>query len=263
MSSSIRHPMVLLDESIVFDNIKLSLYKYDAKTFCNQFDVWSFNRKLRTEHVQKIYSDLCLQKNPYLMGSIKAIKDNKNKIRIIDGQHRLEALKMFMDNSDSVDKNVCILVEIYHVSSLDNDIVFELFKIANNNLNVSVEDEIDMFVVNIVNRLIAEPELSKGIIDRNDGRVYRPRISKKVLYEELKKNLKAEHMTLSIQTIVNRIKLINKHISKMDCLQLFGRKETSQTNVNIRCNAAKYGFFLNMTGKYPPEKWIEMISTIE
>jgi len=52
--------MVLLDESIIFDNTKLSLYKYDAKTFCNQFDVWSFNRKLRTEHVQKIYSDLCL-----------------------------------------------------------------------------------------------------------------------------------------------------------------------------------------------------------
>lgn len=261
MPSSITYPMILLNESYVFDNIKLSLYKYDAKTFCQDFDVWSFNRKLRSEHVENIYKDLCDQKIPYLMGSIKAIRDETNQIRIIDGQHRLQALKMYIENN--VEKSVSILVEMYRVPSLDSDIVFELFKIANNNLNVTVEDEIDMFVVNLVNKLMSDPELSKGIIDKNDGRVYRPRISKKMLYEELKKNLKAEHMTLSVQLVVDRIKMINKHISKLDCLQLFGRKETSQTNVNVRCNAAKYGFFLNMTGKYPPERWIEMISSIE
>lgn len=261
MASHIVYPMILLQESIVFDDIKLSYCKYDSKLFCDEFDVWSFNRKLRTEHVENIYNHLCSQKISHLMGTIKAIKDKNNKARIIDGQHRLQALKMLIDNN--IQKSVSILVEIYHVPSLDSDIVFELFKIANKNLNVTVEDEVDMFIVNLVNRLIADNELSKGIIDKNDGRVNRPRISKKMLYEELKKNLKAEHMTLSIETVVDRIKLINKYISTMDCLQLFGRKETSQTNVNIRCNAAKYGFFLNMTGKYPPEKWIDMISTIE
>jgi protein associated with RNAse G/E len=261
MASIIVYPMVLLQETIVFDDIKLSLCKYDSKVFCQDFDVWSFNRKLRTEHVDKIYIDLCSQKIPYLMGSIKVIKDKNNQVRIIDGQHRLQALKMLIDNN--INKTVSILVEIYHVPSLDSDIVFELFKIANNNLNVTVEDEIDMFIVNLVNRLVVDKELSKGIIDKNDGKVYRPRISKKMMYEELKKNLKAEHMKLSVQVVVDRIKMINKHLSKMDCQQLFGRKETSQTNVNIRCNAAKYGFFLNMTGRYPPEKWIDLISNID
>lgn len=32
--------MMLLDESVVFDKIKLPLYKYDAKKLCDDFDVW-------------------------------------------------------------------------------------------------------------------------------------------------------------------------------------------------------------------------------
>jgi hypothetical protein len=252
--------MSLLNESIVFDDIKLSLYKYDAELFCNMFDVWAFNRKLKDEHVQNIYEHLSSQRVPHLMGSIKAIRDAENNFQIIDGQHRLEALKLYIINHTGIP--VSILVEIYDVPSVHDDIVFELFKIANNNLNVTPEDDVDMTIANLVNQLMKDPELSKGIINKNDGRINRPRISQKMLYEELKHNLKVEHLKLPIDTIVERIKMINKHIAKLDYLQLFGRKDPSQTNINMRCNAARYDFFLNMGGKFTPDKWIDMIGNI-
>lgn len=252
---------VVLSQNDVFHDIKMSLCLYDATILCKDFDIWAFNRNLNDEHVQKIYDGLCSQKKPHLMGSVKVVKDDKNNLQVIDGQHRLEALRMFIN--DYTDKTISVFVEMYHVSSIHSDVVFDLFKIANNNLNVAVEDDVNMMIATLVNRLAEDPELERGIVDKNDGRVNRPRISKKALYEEFKHNLKVDHMKLHVSVLVERIKKINKHIAKMDYLQMFGRKETSQFNINMRCNAEKYGFFLNMSGKFTPERWIGMIDTID
>lgn len=261
MAESNRQIMTLLNETIVFDDIKLSLYKYDAELFCNMFDVWAFNRKLKEEHVQNIYQHLCSQTHPHLMGSIKAIRDAENNFQIIDGQHRLEALRLFITNHKN--KQVSIIVEVYDVPSVSDDIVLELFKIANNNLNVCIEDEVDVNIKRLVEALSKEPELKKGIIDKKVGRINRPRISKNALYEELKSNLKVEHLRLPIDVIVERIKTINRYIGRLDYLQLYGRNDPSDTNKGIRCHAAKFEFFLNLGGKYPPERWIDMIGTIQ
>jgi hypothetical protein len=134
---------------------------------------------------------------------------------------------------------------------------------ANSNLNISVADDLNMFVIELVTKLINHPIIGKGIVDKNDGRINKPRISKKALYEILKDNLKAHHMNLNIDTLVERILMINAHISKMTNLELFGRSITSPSNLNMRCNAEKYNFFLNLPGRFPPEKWMDMISTID
>jgi hypothetical protein len=249
----------LLDTSFTFDNIKQTLHKFDTNSFVDEFDVWAFNRKLNDEHVNNLFKVLCEQTNPHFMGTIKVVKDTKNVCQIIDGQHRLEAIKML--KKEYPKKNMTIYVEVYHVDRIDNNIVHELFKMANSNLNISIQDDLNIFVIELVNKLAENPNLKNGIVDKNDGRINRPRISKKTLYEALKDNLKANHTQLSISTLVDIIEKINIQISQMSNLELFGRNNICDTNKNMKRNAMKYNFYLNLPGRYPPEKWIEMISS--
>lgn len=252
--SSCKGEGILLDAMNVFDDIRLEIYKFDAQDIVPILDVWSFNRKLNTEHVHSIYEGLCVQNRPHLIGTIKVIKDIFGDMKVIDGQHRVQALRMFCDTHP--DNHIFILVEMYHVQSLDDAIVFQLFKIANTNLNINVDDDLNMFVVELVNKLAADAELSKGIIDKNDGRVNRPRISKKELYEALKTNLKMNHLNQSTDLLLSKIKALNAKVGKMSYLELFSRREPSQKRINMKCNADKYGFYLNMEGNYYLEKWI-------
>jgi hypothetical protein len=246
---------IVLDTQFVFDNIKMQLYKCDVQDIVPKLDVWSFNRNLNQEHVDNIYNGLCCQKNPHLIGTIKVIRDELNDMKVIDGQHRLQALKMYIETHEN--KTFSLFIEIYNVPSLNDTVVFDLFKLANTNLNINVEDDLNVFVADLVNKLAEDNNLSRGIIDKNDGRVNRPRISKKELYEALKVNLKIHHLNQPIDVLVKKIKDMNYHISRMSYLELFSRREPCQKKINMKCKADSYRFYLNMEGNYSIEKWID------
>lgn len=248
---------VLLDISTVFDNIKMTLYKFDHATICNELDVWAYNRKLNDEHVLNIYNEIVKNKSPHLMGTIKVVKDAANNFQVIDGQHRLACLKMYMQNK--MKQKINVFLEIYHVESLKDPIVFELFKIANSNLNLTIDDDVDTHLAKVIDALASNPFLKNGIVDKNDGRVNRPRISKKELYEAFKLHFKAQCMKQPIENIVEKVKNLNILIGNKSNLELFGRKDPSTQHLLMKGKAVAYGFYLNLTGKYPPEMWIKMI----
>lgn len=239
---------VQLDFSIVFDHIKMSLHKFDMLDIYNQLDVWAFNRKLDDEHVQSLYNAILQHKAGHFMGTIKMIKDDNNVFKVIDGQHRLQALKTYYDNHVNNPLHISIYVEIYHLHSLDDEIVFELFKIANNNLNVKAEDHVNMFFVDLVNALMRDSELCQGIIDKNDGKVNKPCMSKKEVYEKLKYNMKLQDVQLPIDEVVNRIKRINNAIGRI----------IINTNITVNnARAINKHFYLNLKSQmYCPERWI-------
>ena len=246
---------VILDIQTVFNDIKMQLYKCDVQDIISKLDVWSFNRKLNQEHVDNIYNGLCCQRKPHLIGTMKVVRDAANDMKVIDGQHRLQALKMYIETYK--DKTLSIFIEMYNVPSLNDPIVFDLFRLANTNLNINVEDDLNVFVADLVNKLTEDPDLSRGIIDKNDGRVNRPRISKKELYEALKTNLKIHHLNQPIDVLVKKIKEMNYHISRMSYLELFSRREPCQKKINMKCKADSYRFYLHMEGNYSIEKWID------
>lgn len=250
---------VLIDICSVFDNIKLSLYKFDIITIANDMNVWAFNRKLNQDHIDEMYNVFIQQKNPHMMGTIKVVRTKIDEIRVIDGQHRLSMVKKYIDEGHTSPVNV--FVEVYHVDSLEHPVVFKLFKMANTNLNVSVEDDVNMHIVNLVNALANDKVLGKGIIDNNDGKVRHPRISKKHLYELLKDHIKAQDIRLSVEETVKRIKDINEQIGSKSNLELFRRKKPCSTKLNFKNTADKIHFYLNLPGGFCPEVWIKMIST--
>jgi hypothetical protein len=248
---------VLLDISTVFDNIKMTLYKFDHTTICNELDIWAYNRKLNDEHVLNIYNEIVKNKSPHLMGTIKVVKDAANNFQVIDGMHRMACLKMYMQNK--MKQKINVFLEIYHVESLKDPFVFELFKIANSNMNLTIEDDVDTHLVKIIDALASNPFLKNGIIDKNDGRVNRPRISKKELYEAFKLHFKAQCMKQSVEIIVKRVITLNTIIGSKSNLELFGRKEPSTQHLMMKGKATAYGFYLNLGGKFTPEQWIKMV----
>ena len=257
-SNNVLNQGVLLDITSVFDGIKLSLYKFDISTICNELDIWAYNRRLNENHVNEIYKNLCEQKFPHLMGTIKVVKDNNDNIQVIDGFHRSECLKRY--NANNPGKSLTVFLEIYHVESIQSPVVFDLFKIANANLNLTAEDDVNLYLAKVVDDLISDPDLSQGIVNRNDGRVNRPRISKKDLYESLKAHIKIQDMGLPIESFVKRVKAINQLIGKKSVSELYGRTNPCPSRINMRNTAVKYNFYLNLPGKYSIEKWIDMIS---
>ncbi len=127
-----------LGDKIHENNIRI-LYVTDARDLVNYFKVWSLNRSLNTDHVDSIITQLKNQIDPYFIGSIKLVKDEEGKIRIIDGQHRLQALKNLTANKNF---NMKVDCEVYKVKSIDGMEIVDLFKKANNTLNVKDDTDI-------------------------------------------------------------------------------------------------------------------------
>lgn len=250
-----------LSSDVAFDSILTSLYKFDAKTVCDKISTWAFNRKLNAEHVEKIYQGLKNSHNPSLMGTLKVIRDDKGRFQVIDGQHRVQAMQRYF--SETANKQWNVYLEIYHVKTINSPVVFELFRIANNNLNMTTEDDVNMFIANVVDAMVADEVLGKGVIDNDDKRVNRPRIAKKTMYELMKDNIRAHDTHLSVEEIVKRIKKLNQEFKNKSNLEMFGRKKLSDKNTIQKAKADIYNFYLNLDGKFTPEVWIPMIGNVE
>lgn len=250
-----------LIKKIVFQNTTFELYICDARSLLRHVDNWSFNRCVRHHHVKSIVDDLKCMRYPHLLGSIKIVRNShhKQQLRIIDGQHRLLAIRQIMEQDEFMTWNMDVIVEIYEVENINygND-VFDLYIKANKNMNVEPEDSLDMEIVNIVNALCQDKILSMGIIDKQDGSVYRPRISKKELYENFKSHYKPlEKMRL--EHVVARVKEINRKIGLMSHRNMFGEKSTQRV-ARQKKKADDLKFYLNVAdSRYPPKIWIPII----
>ena len=250
----------IMYEKIILDNIPYKLIKTTARDLIPKVEVFCFNRKLNEEHINNIYNDLKTEKNPFLMNTFKIVSDTNNKRRILDGNHRLCAIYKILEEDHKMEWNLDIFVELFVVKDLEEQIVLDLYKIANKTLNVSVEDEPVIFFTELIKKICKEPILKNGIIDRTTTKkVNKPRIAKRELYELFKDNYILKNNKKSIPQIIDRIKELNHKLSLMSNEEIFGKK-ISKTHLSQREKANKYKFYLNMSGsKYTPEYWIRYI----
>jgi hypothetical protein len=153
---------VPLVKRTIFTDTIFELYNCSVKNIIQKIDNWSFNRSLRNEHVQTIYNELKKMKFPHLLGTVKVVKDPSNNYRVIDGQHRLTAIKKILEEDISMEWDMEILVEVYNVTNTDDTIeVCDLYNKANTNLNIITDDLPDIHLIEIINALSTDKILLK------------------------------------------------------------------------------------------------------
>lgn len=241
----------------------ISLYVENVRTVAPYLNIWSYNRKLNKEHKDKIKEAL-VDRHPYFLGSIQVVRDRSNNMRVINGQHRLKAIEEKIIVDIDMEFNMDIIFEVIDIPLEDMDnieedtsVIDELFKKANISLNMVPEDDKDIFCKKLVNAMVEDNLLKKGIKDKTTGSVYRPRIVKKDLYEAFKEYIPDDHLT--IENCIKRIKEINNGISRMSDKDLFGRINPSESKLKQRERAIKIGFYLNIDSTMKPETWIKLL----
>lgn len=150
-----------------------------------------------------------------------------------------------------------LIIEIYDVNGLNKEIINDLYTKVNENLNIRTEDYLDIFIMELIEKLMKHPILKIGIVDKQDGNVNRLRISKKEFYDKLKKYKKTPIDTTD--ELCERIAKKNREIGSMSLMELFGNIDEKSRKKLER--AKSIGFFLNMKDcKIKVDDWIKELS---
>ena len=240
-----------------------SCYFISSNHFAKHLQTWCFNRKIDETHKNQIKTELLDQPEPHLMGSIQIIRDVKNQVRVINGQHRLNAIQEIIKEDIENRFEIFCLFEVYDTSISDltnpteseQEQIVTRFKKANSSLYMKPEEEHDIFCRKLVDLLSKEEAFKKGIVDTEKS-VHKPRIVKKDLFELFKIHLS---VTLSLEQVILRIKQINTHFKTLTDQDFFG-SQPSADRLKRREKAEKIQFFLNCDNHCStPDKWIKLI----
>jgi hypothetical protein len=242
----------------IYDGLTtLHVYATNARSILPLIDNWAFNRKLNEQHVNNIVNDLKSQQTPHLMGTIKTIREPNTMMRIVDGQHRYTAVKRILEEDVNMVWNINLIVEEYTVDDISGDVAINIYKNANKNLNVRVEDLPDIRVMEFVNLLAKK--FPSGIIDKNVGGVRRPRITKKDLYNQCQNPAFIDYIVRahSKDDVVHKVMRFNARLSTMSIKELFGRDNPAKSKLIHYNKAREIGFYLNLDSKFTVLDWLK------
>lgn len=181
---------------VKYSHGNMSINVVDARTFARATRTWTFNREINTDHTAKLKKELLESKDPHFMGSLKVVAQrNSNPLifRMIDGQHRCAAIREIF--ATNVHFNMDLIIEVYYVNDIDGSESWELFKKANNVLNVEEKDKTKSGASTVVENL--KKKFPKAIYEPKGekGRVNYPYIDSNNLFLRLKKSKMFDYKT--------------------------------------------------------------------
>jgi hypothetical protein len=233
--------------------IDVEYYLLSARQVVPYISSWSFNREINNDHKNSIKISLLDQTIPHLMGSIQIAKDKEGKCKVINGQHRLNAIQEIIKDDIDMKFDIQLMFEVYNLKNDNINDIENLFSLANSSLNFEKKDSVDSFCRDIILSLRGEKIYENSIVD-TDKSVYRPCISMKQFYENLKMWLPKHLYEKKIEEVVHMIKNKNNQISQIDPNSLFKNPKKSETQYRKACEKR---FYLNLSeSRYDPEQWI-------
>ena len=242
-------------QDFLFDNcdtIKLlddtdnsMLIKIDYVSLIRYIKHWSYNRQINEDVVNELYDSIV--ENNKIVWTLTAIKErSNNNLYLIDGQHRFEAIKKRMIEDNNLQFNSNLYINIYLVDNKENDsqYIIDLFNKINKNTPLGENDYPDNSIINIIQKMINDPVLKRGIkIDEKRHSAHQPYIHKKTLNEIFQKN-KEIIKTIDADLIINNLKIINNRLRLKSFEDIYLNDNT--TNRNKWENAKKIEFFLGL-----------------
>lgn len=236
---------------------------------------WCFNRKINEEKVDELLTSLNTSYPiPFIL---HAVYDEKHtnpmaKILILDGQHRVEAIrkKLATDITGECDYKVWICIyKIDYAETINTNAVLDKFKRINNNRVFSDDELPDTFVMDLVNTLceVALFKNNKVIgMNVNANTCHSPCIHKKelnALFNENKELIRGSNKTIT--ELVKNILIINNRLSVQTFEQLYPSKyRNSEVEKEKYKKAVSRKFFLNLkNSQFAPNTWIKFINKPE
>jgi len=246
------------------ENENSSLYKIDFRTLITMIGHWSFNRPLKKEIINNLYENIKNNNINWILSAVSE-KENNDNIYLIDGQHRLEAIKKIIDEDIDMKINKFVYVNIYYVDNIDEDFEYikELFVKINSNTPLENIEFPSTFTAKLIKEIIRDPVLSKGIsTNPKTHSAHQPMIHKKTLNEIL--NISHSIIKdIDINIIINNLKYANNRLSIMTFDKLYLNTNKNDTDKNNWNKAKELGFFLGLKNCNLKYKLINIINNIK
>ena len=218
---------------MIFKNDYVEFYKTDAQSFVNNIKIWSGQRDLNKDHINYLAQQLT--KERYIMGTFTLVRDENETVVLVNGHHRVRALKKILRLQPSF--NCDIIIELYKTDRLESKRTLTLFKNSNTILNVKVEDMPNKYALSLLDKLTTRFD---GIFRDKDieENCNRPYLHKRLLFSKLKQAF--QKYDLDEDSLFNAIIDINDKLR---------RKEYNQNKLKSKGKCVETGCYLGLIEK--------------
>lgn len=265
-----------IKDEIIIDrfNDKTFQIKMSFRELCVYSTPWCYNRAVNEEKVTELYESLCKSYDiPFVLHAVHDEMHSNpiSKILILDGQHRLEAIKRYIaENDSSFECSHKAYVHIYKINNAETentDEVIELFKKINNHRVFNASDMPSTTIVDLVKSIYCLPQFNKNKCkpiksNVNTQTCHYPNMHTRELNTLFNQNREMiENGKDTIEQLTQNIKEINHKISLIPFGERLYNRSALTKEKEKYDKAFKNGFFLNLkNSKYPKEEWIKFIN---
>lgn len=221
----------------------------NARTLVNNIENYTHNRQLDISHSENLKNEI--QNLGSVLGNISLAIDPSGTLRVLDGQHRINALQILLKSDGSLDYPIHLTT--YKVERLDSRETLKLFQSLNNTLNLK-ENPVQDIVFEIVEKLYQKFKKTDAIVD-TDRRKQRPKVDKKRLKESLEIRMGFAELDVDNFKVDDFVELIvkkNNEYGMKTIIELCGNKnKKSQQRYK---KAQELGWYLTIKdSKYKDE----------
>jgi len=239
------------------ENENSMMIKMDCRSLIQSVGNWSYNREIKPEVVEELYSNII--DNTNIIWILTAVKErSSNTIYLIDGQHRYEAIKKLLLNDLDFKEDRFVYIQVYLIDSIqeDDEYIIDLFIKINNHAPFNIPDFPSRQNIKIIKKIIKDTILKNGIItNEKTNTAHQPRIHKKTLHTKFNQynNFIKD---INDEIIIQNLKIINNYISLKKYEEIFNNEKEAekQTNKNAWEKAKEIKFYLGF--RYCNEKYL-------